>query len=345
MDIYGSKKPLVDIDHSINQMAGQKSGYLNTGDVGIFKSTILPSFTLHTGLSVASFVAAKSTDKGEVKDWCWPSSQVINAWWSAVGRQVVCDNVSFSTAWNAIPWTEKTLLSCVTIWGTRLFYRIATRTIKRGKDDPRYDQMKQQDPSFWKSAFFKQFLPEAVFLTFITLPFTLPFRLSQSSLNINTETVGVFRALGVGLFSAGFAMEALADTQLELHRQERTDLCRHGVWSIVRHPNYLGDALVHISFVLLNAANSFNPAVLLGPVANYLYLRVVGGDKQNEASQEARYKEQDPHKYKQLQAWRREKNSFWPSPSELVNPWTWAVIGSGVVGVVLEEAVRGWILN
>jgi hypothetical protein len=49
---------------------------------------------------------------------------------------------------------------------------------------------------------------------------------------------------------------------------------------------------------------------------------------------------QDPHKYAQLQAWRREKNSFWPALSELANPWMWAVVGSGVVGVVVEEMVR-----
>ncbi|RAQ49375.1 DUF1295 domain protein [Aspergillus flavus] len=346
MDIYGSKKPVVDIDRTIDQLAGQKPRLgLTAGDVGIFKSTILPSFTLHTGLSIASFIAAKTTDKGEIKDWCWPSSQVINAWWSAVGRQMFYENVSFSTAWKAIPWTEKVLLSCVTIWGTRLFYRISKRTITRGKDDPRYDEMKSKEPGFWKSAFLKQFLPEAVFLTLITLPFTLPFRLTGSSLNLDTDTAATIRGLGVALFSAGFAMEAMADCQLELHRQERTDLCRHGVWSIVRHPNYLGDALVHISFVILNAANTFNPLVLLGPVANYIYLRLVGGDKQNEASQEARYKEQDPHKYQQLQTWRREKNSFWPSLSELANPWTWAVVGSGLAGVVLEEAIRGWALQ
>ncbi|KAE8371871.1 hypothetical protein BDV26DRAFT_114263 [Aspergillus bertholletiae] len=343
MDIYGSKKPVVDLDRSIEQ---QHPGLSSTaGDVGIFRSTILPSFTLHAGLTIASFIAAKATDKGEIKDWCWPSSQVINAWWSAVGRRIFYENVSFSTAWRAIPWTEKVLLNCVTIWGTRLFYRISKRTITRGADDPRYTEMKSKDPGFWKSAFFKQFLPEAAFLTLITLPFALPFRLTGSSVDLSADTAATIRGLGVALFSAGFALEAMADCQLELHRQERTDLCRHGVWSIVRHPNYLGDALVHISFVILNAANSFHPLVLLGPVANYVYLRFVGGDKQNEASQEARYKEQDSYKYQQLQTWRREKNSFWPRFSELANPWTWAVVGSGLVGVVLEEAIRGWVLQ
>lgn len=97
---------------------------------------------------------------------------------------------------------------------------------------------------------------------------------------------------------------------------------------------------MHLSFVVLNAANTFNALVLLGPVANYVFLRFVGGDALNEASQEERYRMQDPHKYAQLLAWRREKNSFWPGLSELANPWTWAVVASGLVGVVVEEMVR-----
>ncbi|KAL4893253.1 DUF1295 domain protein [Aspergillus ambiguus] len=339
MDIYGSKKPMVDLDRVTSPPPGHG---INPGDVGIFKSTILPSFSLHTGFSIASFIAAKVTDRGEMKDWAWPSSQVANAWWSAVGLQMCHDGVSFSTAWRTLPWTEKILLSSVTLWGTRLFYRIVSRSLSRGRDDPRYDELKAKDPGFWKSAFLKLFLPEAAFLTFITLPFTLPFRLSSSSIDLSPDAVGTVRALGVALFSAGFALETMADAQLELHRQERTDLCRHGVWSIVRHPNYLGDTLVHISFAVLNVANAFNPLALLGPIANYAYLRVVGGDTQNEASQEVRYKSQDPHKYLQLQTWRQEKNSFWPGLSELANPWTWVVVGSGLVGVVIEEGIRGW---
>lgn len=106
--------------------------------------------------------------------------------------------------------------------------------------------------------------------------------------------------------------------------------------------SYLGDSLVHFSFIILNAANNFNPFILLGPLANYTYLRFVGGDKQNEASQESRYKLTDPHKYEQLQTWRAEKNSFWPSLTELANPWTWVVFGSGVIGVVVEEGLRSY---
>lgn len=88
-------------------------------------------------------------------------------------------------------------------------------------------------------------------------------------------------------------------------------------------------------------AGPFNPVVVLGPVANYLFLRFVSGDKETEASQEERYRSQDPHKYEQLQQWKREKNSFWPDLSDLVNPWALAVAGCGFIAVVFEEGFRG----
>ncbi|PYI08754.1 DUF1295-domain-containing protein [Aspergillus sclerotiicarbonarius CBS 121057] len=343
MNLTGTS-PYGDINHPQPPLHFHHHPRLHSTDIGIFRSTILPSFTLHTTLDLAAFIASKATDRAEIKDWCWPSSQVLNAWWSAIGHQVYYHNISPQTAWSTLSWTDKVLLACVTVWGTRLFTRIASRTITRGKDDPRYDQLKKEDPQgFWTSALWKQYLPEAAFLTLISLPFTVPFRLTSSTLALDSDVQSAVRAIGVALFGAGFALEVMADAQLERHREERTDLCRHGVWSIVRHPNYLGDTLVHISFAVLNAASNFNPVILLGPLTNYIFLRFVGGDKQTEASQETRYRAEDPHKYEQLQSWRREKNSFWPGFTEVINPWTWAVVGTGVVGVVAEEGIRGWL--
>lgn len=205
------------------------------GDVGILRSTILPSFALHSGLSIAAYVVSRATGRVEVKDLFWPSGQVINAWWSAVGRTMYYGNISFNVAWNALSWTQKVLLGGVTAWGLRLFYHIASRSIARGREDPRYEELKKQ-PGFWNRTFFTQFLPEAAFLTVITLSFTLPFRMPHTTVSLTPEQECLRRTLAVGLFSAGFALEVLADVQLESHREERTDLCREGVWSIVRHP-------------------------------------------------------------------------------------------------------------
>ena len=214
-------------------------------DVGIFKSTLLPSFTLHSGLSVATYVASRCADRAELKDFNWPASQVLNAWWSAVGTHVYHDGLSVHEAWRELAWSEKVLLGGVTVWGTRLFYRLAKRSMCRpaGTDDPRYQQAKAKEQGgtagFWglTSSFVKLYLPEALFLTVITLPFTLPFRGGHATgISMDHDVACALRALGIGLFGAGFTLETLADSQQASHRDQCGDLCRHGVWSIVRHP-------------------------------------------------------------------------------------------------------------
>lgn len=80
--------------------------------------------------------------------------------------------------------------------------------------------------------------------------------------------------------------------------------------------------------------------MLLAPLTNYLFLRCIGGDKRTETSQETRYRLRDAHKYEQLRKWQDDQNSFWPSLRDLANPWTLAVVGCGLIGVVVEEVVR-----
>ncbi|GME50337.1 hypothetical protein GTA08_BOTSDO07666 [Neofusicoccum parvum] len=270
---------------------------INATAIGLLQSSILPSFGLHTGLSAIAYGVSRYTDRAEGKDWLWPAGVVTNAWWSAVGTRVVYDGLSLSEAWSTITYPEKVLLTQVSAWGVRLFYQIATRSVKRGKDDPRYTAAKQ-DPGFWNKALFS-------------------------------------------LFTTGYALEVLGDTQLESHKKKSSELNREGVWSIVRHPNYLGDALIHISFpVLLYSAGILHPIAVLGPVANYVFLRFIGGDKENEASQEERYTKENPLKYQQLQEYKREKNSFWPRLQEFQNKWTWAVLAAGAGGVILERGIR-----
>jgi hypothetical protein len=83
-----------------------------------------------------------------------------------------------------------------------------------------------------------------------------------------------------------------------------------------------------------------HPLTLLGPVANYVFLRYVGGDKENEAAQDAKYSSGSPAEYAQFQEYQREKNSFWPKVEEVANPAAWAVIAAGVGGVFVEWIFR-----
>ena len=143
-------------------------------DVGILKDTLIPSFGLHSGLAVIAWGAARYTGRVEAKDWLWPSGQIINAWWSAVGRRLY-QGYTLKQVLGRLSWHERLVLTGVTLWGGRLFYRIARRSLERGKDDPRYDEVKKEE-NFWTKSLFTTFIPEAFFQTLISLSFTAPFR-------------------------------------------------------------------------------------------------------------------------------------------------------------------------
>ncbi|KAI1617250.1 hypothetical protein EDD36DRAFT_158550 [Exophiala viscosa] len=342
--------------------------YPSTGSLlGLAQAGLTPSLQLHGALSLLTFGAARVTDRVELKDWLWPSGIVLNTWAAFLAHKAAeSPNSTVLDALIRLPWPHKLLLGGVTAWGTRLFYRIATRSAARKGDDPRYTAVKKEE-NFWYKALLSLFLPEAIFQSIISLPFTLPFRLGA----IQPEGRGVayqsgpepqiaeiYRGLAVGLFCTGFALEVLADHQLEEYKRQEAEepqggLNKSGVWSIVRHPNYLGDFLVHLAFPFLllssSATNQIDPILtFLGPLANYAFLRYVGGDKETEQSQKDRYDHDAQRgdtaaaiKAREFVDYREAENSFWPKPKEITNRWTWIAISCGAVGVLVEKAIRG----
>jgi steroid 5-alpha reductase family enzyme len=225
-------------------------------DVGIFKDTLVPSLTLHSGLAIIAYGAARYTQRVEAKDWLWPSGQVANAWWSAIGRRIA-GGLTVSQAFRRLSWHERLVLTGLTLWGGRLFYRIASRSVKRGGDDPRYEEEKKEE-GYWNTALFKVFLPEAFIQMIISLPFTAPFRHPGKSSRLRHAfkmhadfVAGVsmtgyhpyIQMLAVGMFTTGLAMETLADYQLDQYKAEGgRGILREGVWSIVRNPKYVSSS-------------------------------------------------------------------------------------------------------
>jgi len=64
--------------------------------------------------------------------------------------------------------------------------------------------------------------------------------------------------------------------------------------------------------------------------STYFFPQILTNGRQNEEYQKQRYSKDDPNKYLDFQEYRRQKNSFWPGFSEIVNPWSLVCIGAGV---------------
>lgn len=113
------------------------------------------------------------------------------------------------------------------------------------------------------------------------------------------------------------------------------------MWLLLMRSSHLGDALMHASFpLMLYGSDMLAPLELLGPVANYVYLRYFGLDSEKEESQSKLYGVEEAMASAQSESYRRDKNFFWPNLAEVQNPWVWVVLGCGLAGVGIERAFR-----
>jgi len=196
-------------------------------DVGIFKDTLFPTFALNAGISVLAYGIGRSTNTVATKDIAFPASQVISAWWSAVGRRWYHYDLPFEQVLRMQSRPERLLLAGITIWGGYKLINAEYSYYKRGgDDDPKYSSAKAEE-GFWNKAIISTYLPEALISTLVALPITAPFRHQGAVL---TGYHPILQSVAVGLFSAGFALDVLSDHQRELAAGSDS------VWDVLSNP-------------------------------------------------------------------------------------------------------------
>jgi steroid 5-alpha reductase family enzyme len=181
-------------------------------------------------------------------------------------------------AWTALAVaglsTRGLLLAALTSgWAARLGAHLWRRRRGHG-EDRRYLAMRAAaGPSFWKTSLVTVFLLQAALLWVVSLPLQAGAALGGG------VPLGLLDALGVALFLAGFAFEAVADAQLARFLAEpgsRGKVMARGLWSLTRHPNYFGDFLLWWGLGAIGLATGAwwvlaGPALMAG-----LLLRVSG---------------------------------------------------------------------
>lgn len=161
----------------------------------------------------------------------------------------------------------------ILIWGVRLSLHIGFRNAGK-PEDARYRNWRETGgANWWWKSYFKVFLLQGVILWIVSLP------LLSSHYSVSPAHLSPFDWIGIGLWTAGFMYESIADWQLSKFKKNPENegkVFASGLWKYSRHPNYFGEALVWWGFYMFAAAVEDYYAVISPLIMTFLLLKVSG---------------------------------------------------------------------
>ena len=162
------------------------------------------------------------------------------------------------------------LAAMVCIWAGRLGSFLFIRIHKAGSDQ-RFDKLKNS---------FVQFIG-AWTLQGLWVTFTMAAALAGIT-SAKPEPIGALALFGTLIWLTGFLLEAIADHQKSAFKKDpenRDSFIQSGLWSISRHPNYLGEIIlwVGVSIVAIPVLQGWQWAMLSSPFFVALLLIRVSG--------------------------------------------------------------------
>lgn len=166
----------------------------------------------------------------------------------------------------------------VALWSARLTLHLATRVLAE-PEDPRYAEMRARWGGNLTLKFFVLFVGQGLLDVLLALPFLF------AAID-PTPRIHAITWLGAAIAVVGMLGEATADAQLRAFKRNpanKGQVCRVGLWSWSRHPNYFFDWLVWCGFALLGIASPWGWTGLLGPALMLYFLTRVTGIAATEA--------------------------------------------------------------
>jgi steroid 5-alpha reductase family enzyme len=170
----------------------------------------------------------------------------------------------------------------VSIWALRLGRFLFLRVRRRGIDE-RFDAIK---PSFTR--FLMAWTLQGLWV-FLTLAAALGAMTSAQPVPL-----GLVGFLGLAVWAAGFAIEAISDRQKRAFRNNPANTGRFittGLWAWSRHPNYFGEIILWlgIALIALPSLSGWQYVTLISPLFVALLITRVSGIPPLESRAEERW--------------------------------------------------------
>jgi steroid 5-alpha reductase family enzyme len=222
-------------------------------------TTLLAALGVAAGLMLVAWLIYRETDKASWVDVFWAGNLAVLALWYAASQP-------------GDPMRRLLVAVVGGLWGARLAGYLALR-VARGPEDPRYLTLRAQWKGNLPLRFLRFFMIQAVVDVVLSVPFLL---MARDSAPFGRAT----ELAGLALWLVALAGESIADAQLARFKGTPTNrgmVCREGLWSISRHPNYFFEWLLWCAFALMASGAPWGwvswtaPAMML-----YFLLRVTG---------------------------------------------------------------------
>jgi steroid 5-alpha reductase family enzyme len=161
----------------------------------------------------------------------------------------------------------------VGLWGMRLALYLAKRNLGHG-EDWRYKAMrKKKGKNFGLISLVTVFGLQGTLMWVVSLP--VIFGNADDS-----PGVGPVAVMGIMLWAVGLTFEAVGDFQLARFKKDpanATKVMDKGLWSLTRHPNYFGDALLWWGIGIVGAETGSGVFGFIGPVVMTFFLLKISG--------------------------------------------------------------------
>ncbi len=220
---------------------------------------LLAALGTAAGLMLVAWLLYRATDKASWVDAFWAGNLAV---------------LALGYAW-LLPGdpARRAMVAIVGgLWGARLAAHIAVR-VTSGPEDPRYLTLRAEWKDNLPLRFLRFFQVQAVVDVVLSVPFLL-MALDAAPFGRVTEIAGL------ALWVVALAGESVADAQLARFRRDPANkgrVCRTGLWSVSRHPNYFFEWLLWCSFALMATGAPWGWVSWSAPALMYYFLTRVTG--------------------------------------------------------------------
>lgn len=227
----------------IATLAIATQGFTNTGLDGLLVP-LLFTFAYFTII----FIIATIIKNNSIVDIGWGMGFVVGSWLTLL----VTENPTV---------LSYAIVGFITVWGLRLSLRLLKRNYGK-PEDFRYAQWRKEwGDKVVITAFFRVFVVQGIINFIVGSASYVVIKYNEFSFD-SAHGYFVYAALFIAL--VGLFFEVVGDEQLRQHINKKTrTLLQTGLWSITRHPNYLGEILIWIglyaSGITLFFTDSINP--------------------------------------------------------------------------------------